>query len=230
MPTAKRNSYRVARLMRAATQGSVLRPQPWAGKTQLLQSCQGCVPSTTSPPNLHPKGKEKSQNKGPTPAFPKGKENLQNALNTASTSSRHLGRVGEGLPLFGLHLKKAQTFPIPFGEAGEVWATDKSQADYSAIVIHHLLHTSRCAGRGWVWCYRLYRCQTVTCLHRYLRAGCAWLPHVCALTGVLHNYVSLSYSLFTYLSITLTASVVSIFPSPLTSAVALLSLSVMPLI
>lgn len=129
---------------------------------------------------------------------------------------------------WGFHLKKAQTFPIPFGEAGEVWATDKSQADYSAIVIH-LRHTSRCAGRGWAWSCRLCR-QPLPCFHRYLRAGCTWHPHVCALTGVLHSYVSLSYSLFTYLLITLTASAVSIFPSPSTSAVALLSLSVVPLI
>ena len=39
-PTANRNSYRVARLVGAVTQGSVLRPQPWAGKSQLLQSCR----------------------------------------------------------------------------------------------------------------------------------------------------------------------------------------------
>ena len=38
-PTANRNSYRVARLVGALTQGSVLRPQPWAGETQLRQSC-----------------------------------------------------------------------------------------------------------------------------------------------------------------------------------------------
>ena len=34
-PTAKRNSYRVARLVGDATQGSGLRPQPWAGESQL---------------------------------------------------------------------------------------------------------------------------------------------------------------------------------------------------
>ena len=45
-PTAKRNSYRVAILVGSHTQGSVLRPQPWAGETQLRQSCQGCAPST----------------------------------------------------------------------------------------------------------------------------------------------------------------------------------------
>ena len=39
-PTANRNSYRVARLVGVHTQGSVLRPQPWAGETQLLQSCR----------------------------------------------------------------------------------------------------------------------------------------------------------------------------------------------
>ena len=40
-PTANRNSYRVAKVGVVDTQGSVLRPQPWAGKSQLLQSCQG---------------------------------------------------------------------------------------------------------------------------------------------------------------------------------------------
>ena len=39
-PTANRNSCRVARLVGAVTQGSVLRPQPWAGESQLLQSCR----------------------------------------------------------------------------------------------------------------------------------------------------------------------------------------------
>ena len=38
-PSANRNSYRVARLVGAYTQGSVLRPQPWAGESQLRQSC-----------------------------------------------------------------------------------------------------------------------------------------------------------------------------------------------
>ena len=38
-PTAKRNSYRVAIIVVSATQGSVLRPQPWAGESQLRQSC-----------------------------------------------------------------------------------------------------------------------------------------------------------------------------------------------
>ena len=161
-------------------------------------------------------------------ALPKGKEDLQTDLNTTSMSSISLRRAGEELWVVVFTLKKAQTFPIPFGEAGEVWATDKSQADYSAIVIHRL-HTSRCAGRGWGCWDWLFR-QPLPCFHHYLRAGCAWHPHVCTLTGVLHSYVSLSYSLFTYLLITLTASAVSIFPSPSTSAVALLSLSVVPLI
>ena len=40
-PTANRNSYRVAMIGGIDTQGSVLRPQPWAGESQLLQSCQG---------------------------------------------------------------------------------------------------------------------------------------------------------------------------------------------
>ncbi len=38
-PSANRNSYRVAIFFYILTQGSVLRPQPWAGESQLLQSC-----------------------------------------------------------------------------------------------------------------------------------------------------------------------------------------------
>ena len=38
-PTANRNSCRVARLVGVDTQGSVLRPQPWAVESQLRQSC-----------------------------------------------------------------------------------------------------------------------------------------------------------------------------------------------
>ena len=40
-PTANRNSYRVAMIGGVDTQGSVLRPQSWAGESQLLESCQG---------------------------------------------------------------------------------------------------------------------------------------------------------------------------------------------
>ena len=55
-PTAKRNSYRVAILVGALTQGSVLRPQPWAGETQLRQSCcclRGVQPE--APPQPSPR-------------------------------------------------------------------------------------------------------------------------------------------------------------------------------
>ena len=55
-PTAKRNSYRVAILVGSLTQGSVLRPQPWAGKTQLRQSCcclRGVQPE--APPQPSPR-------------------------------------------------------------------------------------------------------------------------------------------------------------------------------
>ena len=57
-PTAKRNSYRVAILVGALTQGSVLRPQPWAWESQLRQSCcclRTSLPWTSRKPNvLHP--------------------------------------------------------------------------------------------------------------------------------------------------------------------------------
>ena len=48
-PTANRNSYRVARLVGAVTQGSGLRPQPWAVKSQLRQSCCCLRRQTISP-------------------------------------------------------------------------------------------------------------------------------------------------------------------------------------
>ena len=62
-PSANRNSYRVAISFYILTQGSVLRPQPWAGKTQLLQSCcwngtamaLGMAPiNQTNHPTSHP--------------------------------------------------------------------------------------------------------------------------------------------------------------------------------
>ena len=61
-PSANRNSYRVAILFYILTQGSVLRPQPWAGETQLLQSCQGCVLSTIEAPSQpSPRGRSRTQ-------------------------------------------------------------------------------------------------------------------------------------------------------------------------
>ena len=38
-PSANRNTYSIAILLYILTQGSVLRPQPWAGESQLRQSC-----------------------------------------------------------------------------------------------------------------------------------------------------------------------------------------------
>ena len=54
-PSANRNSYRVTTPYYIYTQGSVLRPQPWAGETQLLQSCC-CL--LEAPPHALPKGRE----------------------------------------------------------------------------------------------------------------------------------------------------------------------------
>ena len=51
-PTANRNSYRVARLVGVVTQGSVLRPQPWAGESQLRQSCC-CLRATLHMYSVH---------------------------------------------------------------------------------------------------------------------------------------------------------------------------------
>ena len=68
-------------------------------KSQLLQSCRGCVPSTTGPILTFPKGKEKSPNEGPIPAFPKGKVCTTTSSNTTRMNSRPLGRVREGLTI-----------------------------------------------------------------------------------------------------------------------------------
>ena len=68
-------------------------------KSQLLQSCQGCVPSTTSPILTFPKGKEKSQNKGHIPALFKKRSVTITSSNTTRTNSRPLGRVREGLTI-----------------------------------------------------------------------------------------------------------------------------------
>ena len=45
-PTAKRNTYSVAMLVGILPRVACFRPQPWAGKAQLLQSCRGCVLSS----------------------------------------------------------------------------------------------------------------------------------------------------------------------------------------
>ena len=45
-PTANRNSYRVAILVGTLTQGSELRPQPWAGESQHLQRSYDMYPPT----------------------------------------------------------------------------------------------------------------------------------------------------------------------------------------
>ena len=68
-------------------------------KSQLLQSCQGCVLSTIGPILTFPTGKEKSPNEGPIPAFPKGKVCTTTSSNTTRTNSRPLGRVREGLTI-----------------------------------------------------------------------------------------------------------------------------------
>ncbi|MEE0620297.1 MAG: hypothetical protein UC300_04910, partial [Prevotella sp.] len=57
----------------------------------LLQSCQGCVPSTTNPILTFLKGKEKSQNKGHIPAFFKKKSVTSTSSNTTRKNSRPLG-------------------------------------------------------------------------------------------------------------------------------------------
>ena len=82
-------------------------------KSQLLQSCQGCVPSTTSPILTFPKGKEKSQNEGPIPAFPKRKVCTTTSSNTTRTNSRPMGRVREGPTISCFFTAKGGLFERP---------------------------------------------------------------------------------------------------------------------
>ena len=57
-------------------------------KSQLLQSCRGCVPSNSKPhPNIE----------APSQPSPRGRSSTPTSLNSAGMSSRPLGRDGEGL-------------------------------------------------------------------------------------------------------------------------------------
>ena len=83
-PTANRNSYRVAIIVVPATQGSVLRPQPWAGKSQLLQSCRWV---RTVPPLGHLSPLKLLQ---PTPRSALSSPHLLQHTPTPALSSPHL--------------------------------------------------------------------------------------------------------------------------------------------
>ena len=93
---ANRNSCRVARLVGVLTQGSVLRPQPWAGESQLRQSCccLGNAPSQT---------------------LPKGRELIPAMFEAVGCCSFPLGKAGMGLLLgllcqcFGVDVVEHQT-------------------------------------------------------------------------------------------------------------------------
>ena len=94
--SAKRNTYSVAIPFCINTQGSGLRPQPWAGEAQLLQSCRGAYLQQWTK-YINVRGTPSQSTESPIPAFPKGKESLSTALNTGGRSPRPLGRAGEGL-------------------------------------------------------------------------------------------------------------------------------------
>ena len=113
-PSVNRNSCRVARLVGALTQGSVLRPQPWAGESQLRQSCcclckplpmpsespspsppQGAGVPLAAPPQPSPRGG--SPTGGPSPALPKGRELLPAVFEVVVWRSFPLGKVRMGL-------------------------------------------------------------------------------------------------------------------------------------
>ena len=138
-PTANRNSYRVAILVGVYTQGSVLRPQPWAGETQLhYLSAAHCAAPVTFGSELLLLADISTMNQLPhllttgilpatssIPALPKRKENLRNALNTARRSSRPLGRAGGGASIGGFP-------PIPY--------YIYSKSDFSPFLFGYVAH------------------------------------------------------------------------------------------
>ena len=65
-------------------------------KSQLLQSCQGCVPSTIGPILTFPTGKEKSPNDVHVPIFFKERSVIITSLNTTRMNFHPLVRVREG--------------------------------------------------------------------------------------------------------------------------------------
>ena len=66
-------------------------------KSQLLQSCQGCVPSTTSPILTFPKGKEKAQTKAPSQPSPRGRCAPQPPQTQEERIPAPWGGLGRGL-------------------------------------------------------------------------------------------------------------------------------------
>ena len=84
-------------------------------KSQLLQSCQGCVPSTISPILTFPKGKEKSKNKDSIPAFFMKRSVTTTSSNTVRMNSRPLGRVREGFLISYFFTAKGGLFFTAFG-------------------------------------------------------------------------------------------------------------------
>ena len=110
-PAANRNSYRVAMISLVDTQGSVLRPQPWAGETQLLQSCCCLWPS-------HARAlfstflKEKEFSTTPIQTLPKGKGHYHNALARVGLVFSPLGESWRGTAVVqSLLLKAGSTHP-----------------------------------------------------------------------------------------------------------------------
>ena len=131
-PTAKRNSYRVARLVGAATQGSVLRPQPWAEESQLhyLSAAHCAAPVTFGSELLLPADISTMYQPSPLrhhghltshehhPCLTQGEREPQKLLKHSKYELPPLGRAGEGLPQFGLHIKKGPDIPYTIWRGG----------------------------------------------------------------------------------------------------------------
>ena len=106
-PTANRNSCRVARLVGAVTQGSVLCPQPWAGKSQLLQSCRWV---RTIPPLGHLCPLKLLQ---PTPTHAPSSPCLLHPTTPPAPSSPHLHQTTPTPAPSYLHLLQHAPTPAP---------------------------------------------------------------------------------------------------------------------
>ena len=105
MPSAKRNSYRVARLVGAATQGSVLRPQPWAVKSQLhyLSAPHSAAPVTFSSELLLLAG---GKPKAPPQPSPRGGSSFLLCLRRLDKTPSPWGRLEWGFYWCALPLRR----------------------------------------------------------------------------------------------------------------------------
>ena len=128
-PTAKRNSYRVATPYYICTQGSVLRPLPWAGETQLhYLSAAHCTALVTFGSELLlladistiyplPHHGHLTSHKHHS-SLTQGEREHPNQLKHNKYEIPHFGEGWGGAFGCGLHIKKGPNFPYTIWRGG----------------------------------------------------------------------------------------------------------------